>query len=243
MSMTSSAPTRVAIVDGHSFVRAGLRVALSGAGMDVVGEAGDVDAATVLIQREQPDVAIVETALHNGNIVDRIREWRELTRVLVLSGLVSSTSQAFANGAHGVALKSERVSSIIEAVRTVARGTRYVAPVLQWKGDARIDPLNELSAREHQVFDLVIGGFSTENVAAMLGIAPHTVETHRSRINRKLDAHSAADLVRLAALRGLLRDGAVRDESCGSPEQRTSRTSSRDSPGGARRRNRRKLPP
>jgi DNA-binding NarL/FixJ family response regulator len=204
--MNDSHSTRVVLLDGHSFVRTGLQQSLRDAGMRVVGEADDAAVVTAIIGREHPDVTVVETALPNGDVTDRIAGWAQHTRVLVLSGFAARASRALACGAHGFALKSERIGHIVDAVRTVARGARYLSPALSSTYRAQVDPLEELTAREQEVFELVIEGFSTDAVALKLGIAAKTVESHRARINRKLDAHCAADLIRFAALRGLLRE-------------------------------------
>ena len=101
------------------------------------------------------------------------------------------------------------------AIRTVARGETYLAPQvsgfvvsdyrrLRNGAEGARSPLATLTAREREIFELCIQGNPTAQIARQLSISPRTVETHRGRILRKLNAHSAVDLVRLAARWGLL---------------------------------------
>jgi DNA-binding NarL/FixJ family response regulator len=115
---------------------------------------------------------------------------------------------AFEAGATGYAVKTEVPSSIVEAIRAVARGELYVSPsiprsVLEMPRRSA-DPLSGLSTREREVFGLVVRGLSNDNVARELDISIKTVQTHRSKINQKLGLHSTGDLIRFAALRGLI---------------------------------------
>ena len=123
-----------------------------------------------------------------------------------------SVSDALEAGVRGYACKSQPASEVVEAIREVARGHSYLAPqladtVLPMPGKRRPRPLDKLTAREREVFDLTVAGRSTRDVATELVISPRTVETHRARILRKLEAHSALDLVRMAASWGMLNGG------------------------------------
>jgi DNA-binding NarL/FixJ family response regulator len=197
----------IVLVDDHEIFRAGLRAELTARGMRVVGEAADGDAACEIIERTTPDVAIIDVMLpgRDGILVARqVRERVPDCRLLMLSAFGTHAAEAFAAGAHGYALKDQPPSSIVDAVRAVARGERYVAPKIAGSGGASSDPLRQLSSREREVFRLVVDGMSTDRIATTLGIAPKTVESHRASINRKLDVHSSAELVRFAATRGML---------------------------------------
>jgi two-component system response regulator NreC len=138
-------------------------------------------------------------------------------RVLALS-MVSDeahVADALQAGVLGYACKSQSAAEVMEAIRTVARGETYLAPQvsgfvvsdyrrLRNGPEASRSPLATLTAREREIFELCIQGNPTAQIAKQLGISPRTVETHRGRILRKLNAHSAVDLVRLAARWGLL---------------------------------------
>jgi DNA-binding NarL/FixJ family response regulator len=111
-------------------------------------------------------------------------------------------------GAAGYALKTQVATEIIEAIRHALAGIRYLPPqVSQDAVDSELaraqdGPLNRMTRREREVFELVIRGFSNDEIASRLYIARRTVETHRQRIIKKLSAHSVAEMQRLAARYG-----------------------------------------
>jgi DNA-binding NarL/FixJ family response regulator len=124
-------------------------------------------------------------------------------------------AQALAAGALGWASKEQDAAELFSAIRTVASGKPYLAPTLshfdldqytriQRDGKSNSTPLAPLTAREKEVFELVIRGMPNDAIAGTLAISRRTVETHRSRILHKLHAHSVADLMRFAARHGLL---------------------------------------
>ena len=117
----------------------------------------------------------------------------------------------------GYALKEQPLAEIVDAMRKAAAGERYLSPRLGPVPTVRTrapqegrDPaagLDQLSRREREIFCLIIQGTSSRDIAQSLCISLKTVETHRSHINRKLGVHSPAELIRLAALKGLLVPG------------------------------------
>jgi two-component system response regulator NreC len=132
-------------------------------------------------------------------------------RVLIYTALTDSRSaiEALAAGADGFALKTDGVEELLSAIRTVTQGQRYLSPAVELALRGEGAPvqgmqLSVLSAREREIFDLVITGYSNQKLAAELFISVKTVETHRGSINKKLAVHSTGQLVRFAALNGLL---------------------------------------
>src|SRR5439155_1497571 len=124
-------------------------------------------------------------------------------------------SDALQAGVHGYACKTQSAEEVIDAIRSVARGETYLAPQvssfvvadyrdLRRGGQGARSPLATLTAREREIFEMAIAGMSTPSIARQLTISPRTVETHRCRILRKLNAHSVVDLVRMAASWGML---------------------------------------
>ncbi len=131
-------------------------------------------------------------------------------------------AHALAAGAAGYALKDQSADAVIEAIRTVARGQKYLSPRISRfglddelhqrgngseNGNGKVGaggPVDALSPREREVFDLLVRGLSNDAVATRLCISVKTVETHRAHILKKLTLHSIADLVRFAARNGLL---------------------------------------
>jgi DNA-binding NarL/FixJ family response regulator len=207
---------RVVLVDDHAAFRESFRIALSvQGGCEVVAEAADAAEGRLALERHSPDVAIVDLLLPTVDGISLIRDLKRAgapTPVLVLtmSDGALSLRDAFSAGAGGYALKEQPLTEVIEAVRTVARGERYISPRLSTLllGDAPLEGLDALSRREREIFRCVVQGLSNREIAKALFISVKTVQTHRSHINRKLDAHSTADLVRLAARHGLIIGGA-----------------------------------
>jgi len=163
---------------------------------------------------------VLDLTLPDGDGVAATREIirREpRARVLILTMQTNElfVSRALAAGASGFAIKSQGPQEILQAIRSVAAGERYVSPQFTEKlspGNGRpasgnaasSDPLEPLSRREREVCDLVLRGLSNQGIADALCISIKTVETHRARINQKLGVHSTGQLIRLAALQGLI---------------------------------------
>ncbi len=212
----------LALVDDHQVFREGLRAIVSTQpDVSVVGEAASAREAYALLDDLKPDVIVMDVSLPGVCGVTATREVlrREPgARVLVLSmhAEPERAADALAAGAMGYALKEQAASALIEAIRTVGLGQRYLAPELprgaiedrvRQQGSASgDDPLFPLSPREKEVFRLAVRGFSNVGIAEELCISIKTVETHRTRINRKLSAHGTADLIRYAAQHGLALD-------------------------------------
>ena len=214
-------PIRVLLVDDHSLFRDGLR-ALLATEKDyvVVGQASDARSATELARTALPDIAVLDIELPGANGIALARDVMRICRrcrVLMLTMHQGEhyVIQALDSGVAGYALKSQSPVEVLEALHALARGNTYLAPTIpQWiverqsrkrRGESVPgDPLDELSRREREVFDLVVRGFTNEAVSKELGISVKTVETHRARINRKLGVHSPGELVRFAAVRGLV---------------------------------------
>jgi DNA-binding NarL/FixJ family response regulator len=127
--------------------------------------------------------------------------------VLTMHRTPDHVVRAFAAGASGYALKEQDALEVIDAIRAVAAGRRYLAPAIRpgvLEGADHQSHLEELTVREREVFDLILQSRSNRDIAGYLCISVKTVETHRAAINRKLGAHSTADLVRIAARLGLI---------------------------------------
>jgi two-component system response regulator NreC len=210
----------VALVDDHPLFREGLRTVLSAqADVEVVAEACNSRQACLMASASKPAVVVIDMTLPDGDGIAATQEilrQAPRTRVLMLTMHTSEffVSRAFAAGVSGYAVKTQAPEEILDAIRTVARGETYLAPkfshLFARQNDARRtpivsnSPLEELSRREREIFDLIVRGFTNEGMAGALSISVKTVETHRSHINRKLRVHSTGELIRLAALHGLI---------------------------------------
>jgi DNA-binding NarL/FixJ family response regulator len=203
---------RVAVVDDHPVFRNGLKALLGEQhDFEVVGEGGDAPDAYALADSMRPDVMVLDVNLPGANGIDAAREIKRRapsTRILMLSmyndaGRVAS---ALAAGASGYALKGDSPMVVLDAVRAVGRGERWVPPSMGTALDHRVGdgPLGSLSQREREVFNLLVRGFSNRSAANELSISVKTVETHRTAIHRKLGVHSVAQLMRYAAINNLI---------------------------------------
>lgn len=205
---------RVVIIDEHTLFREGLKALLAQhEDLQVVGEAGDARVAYDLVEEVEPDVVLMAIELAG---IDGIAATREVlrrvprTRVLMVSRHESEQliAEATAAGADGYVLKNQTSSELFLAIRHVHEGIPHFpkpsSSRMRRGSDIVPGPLSALSKREREVFNLVVRGFSNAAVATELRISIKTVETHRAKLNRKLDVHSTADLVRLAAHHGLV---------------------------------------
>ena len=210
---------RVYVVDDEPLIREGLRHMLGAEpGIEVVGEAATARDAFAGIERTRPDVVLMDLDLPGMDGAAAVRDLRvraPKARVLVLTihDRLRDALDALAAGAIGFALKTEPLDALVAAIRQVAAGVGYIAPSLaplvdRLRSDesrASDDVLGTLTTREREVFNLLAGGTSVIAIARELCVSRKTVDTHVTRIYRKLGCHRVADIVRFAAVHGLLR--------------------------------------
>ena len=220
----TNSQTRIVIADGHALVR-GAITALLGAEDDitVAGVARDSEEAFAVIERERPDVVLIDLDLPGADALETTRQIfssaaLEDVRVIVLSPSDEDDQLfgALRAGASGFLVKDTEPTELLEAVRAVARGEallsrgvtrRLIAEVASQSDRYRPSPeeLDELTAREREVMALVARGLSNQEIAARLVISLATAKTHVSRALRKVDARDRAQLVALAYETGLVR--------------------------------------
>jgi len=207
---------QLVLVDDHPVIRDALRgvFALRNPPIEVVGEAGSAREAISVVETAQPDLVLMDLLLPGSNGVFAIRDLRRVgprTRILIYTALTEPAFavDAIAAGAHGYVVKSDPVEELLSAIERVERGQMYLSPTIKRYMDG-VRPgdtsagLAALSKREREIFDLIVQGRTTVELASQLFISVKTVETHRSRINKKLGVHSTAQLIRFAALNGLV---------------------------------------
>lgn len=203
---------RITITDDHAIVREGLAALLSTrTDMEIVGEASTGRQTLDLVQRTQPDVAIIDLALPDIDgfeVVEQLRTLAPQTAVVLLTMHRSRqhVRRAFALGVSAYVLKESAGADLIEAVRAAHQKRRYISPTL---ADVLLEqdepsPLERLSERERQVLVRVVRGMSSAEIAEELHLSPKTVETYRSRIMDKLDIHDIPGLVKFAIQEGLI---------------------------------------
>jgi DNA-binding NarL/FixJ family response regulator len=207
---------RVVLVAAEPVFRLGFRgVIESSSDLRLVAEVADARAAFRAIDVEKPDLVVMDIALPGMSGVNATREvCRRLpgARVLLMADWARERDviDGFAAGAQGFMLKSEPPETMLTAMRTVARGGRSLTPEVRGvkvEGHPRTksDLLTSLTVRERDVLDLIVKGWRSRDIARELCVSIKTIETHRTRINRKLCCRSSADLIRFAADNGLLR--------------------------------------
>ncbi|MDB4970372.1 MAG: DNA-binding response regulator, LuxR family protein [Myxococcales bacterium] len=206
---------RVFIADDHAIVRHGLRELISSTtDMKVVGEATDgrqlLNAAPTL----ECDVVILDLSLPKVNgpeVLRRIKQERPSLNILVLT-MYPEDQYAVAllrSGASAYLCKDRPSTELLEAIRRVAAGGTYFTETIAQRfltgpNDKDAPPHAALTAREHQVFTLVIQGRTGAEIAAELDLTAGTVSNHVAKIKEKLGAHSLAEIVRYAYRAGLI---------------------------------------
>jgi DNA-binding NarL/FixJ family response regulator len=207
---------RVVIADDHDIVRSGLRQMISGqADMKVVAECRTGGEVLTSLRSESCDVLLLDLSLPDMSGLDvlkQIKAHHEDVSVLVVSGYPESQfgMNVLRAGASGFVSKGVEEAEILRALRTVARGHRYVGAELadQLVSGAQGDP-NEprhsvLSEREFQIFCKLAEGTSVSEIAARLFLSVKTISTYRSRILDKMAMKSNADITYYAIKNGLL---------------------------------------
>lgn len=207
---------RVLVVDDHAVVRSGLRRVLD-AEKDIktVGEAANAERAVFEAIEHKPDVVLMDVVMPGKSGIEGMPALLKAApevKVLILSMQDDPryVREAFEAGASGYVLKEAADTDVVEAVRAVASGERYVHPTLgarlvaaatEERKRAESDPLSE---REREVLRLLALGHTNQEIAALLYISVRTAETHRAHIMQKLSLSSRAELVRYALDHGLI---------------------------------------
>jgi DNA-binding NarL/FixJ family response regulator len=207
---------RLAIADDHAIVRRGMRqIVAEGGDIEIVGEAADYGELSALLRRHACDVLLLDIAMPGKNgieILKSVRAQYPRLRVLVLSMYPEElyALRALRAGAAGYLTKSSAPEKLLEAIRQVAAGRRYITPQLAEALAERIAepaerPLHEaLTDREFQVLRLLAAGRRLSEVAAELALSPKTVSVYRARVLEKLRVRTNAELARYAVEHRLL---------------------------------------
>ena len=222
---------RVLVVDDHAVVRSGLRRVLDAEDdIETVGEAPDAERAVFEVLEQKPDVVLLDVVMPGKSgieIIPTLRQNAPEVKVLVLSMQDDPhyVREAFEAGASGYVLKEAADTEVVDAVRAVAAGERYVHPALgarlvqaeaEERRRAEEDPLSD---REREVLRLLALGHTNQEIAKTLFISVRTAETHRAHIMQKLGLSSRAELVRYALERGAAR-GLTLERGCNLPGPR-----------------------
>jgi DNA-binding NarL/FixJ family response regulator len=211
---------KVLLADDHAVVRDGLRVLLEAqSDISVVENAANGRQAVRLALQLHPDVVVMDIAMPELNGIEatqQIHDASPSTQVLILS-MHSTTEHIFRAlraGARGYLLKDSAGTEVVDAVRAVHAGRRYLSQKIAStvlddyiSERHRSSPLDSLSPRERQILQLVAEGKSSAEVAALLFLSPKTVDTYRSRMMQKLSIGDLPTLVKFAIQHGVTQLG------------------------------------
>ena len=208
----------VGIVDDHTIFRTGLRAELED-GLEVLGEAGSVEAAIQMIEDTEPDVVLLDVHMPDGGGVEVIRQVAAIRPgqkflALSVSDAPEDVVQIVRAGARGYVTKSISGEDLIDAVVRVNEGDAVFSPQLagfvldafatQLQAPEADPELDQLTAREQEVMRLLARGYAYKEIARRLTISVKTVETHASAVLRKLQLSNRNELTRWAADRRIL---------------------------------------
>lgn len=207
---------RILLAEDHETVRQGLKLLIDAQkDMEVVGEAGDGDAAVERAKALHPDVAVVDIAMprSNGLTAARgIKACAPATEIVALTRYADTAyvKELLAVGATGYVLKQSASSELLRAIRAASRGERHLDASLLERDLARAERLRSrragspITEREREVLRLMALGHSNKEIALVLDVSVKTVEVHKANAMRKLELAGRIDVIKYAILQGWL---------------------------------------
>jgi DNA-binding NarL/FixJ family response regulator len=211
--MPVSVRRRILLVDDHPFMRAGLAQLIDRQpDMVVCGEAGNPSEAIQAIAKNKPDLVLTDLTMPGRSGLEFVKDLRATdasAAILVVSmhDEVVYAERALRAGARGYIMKEAGGENLLAAIRQVLRGEVYVSPrmssrILEDLSARRprgsTSPIEKLTDREFEIFQLIGQGKSTRDIAEQLHLSPKTVDVHRSHIKEKLELKDATSLIRHA---------------------------------------------
>ena len=211
---------RVLVADDHAIIREGLRVMLGNQpDREVVGVATNGREAVQLVEKQEPDIAVIDLSMPELNGIEANQQMlprHPHITVIVLS--IHETKpyvyRALKAGARGYLIKETAGLEVVDAVRAVYRGERYLsqriadlltnASFRNLETSIEVSPLETLSSREREILQLVAEGKTSQEIAERLSISPKTVDTYRSRLMHKIRVEDVAGLVKFAIQHGVI---------------------------------------
>ena len=214
------AKVRIVLAEDHTILREGLRALLTAdPNFEITGEAADGRAAVRLVEKQIPDLILMDLSMPRMTGMDAIREIKKRypqTKIIALTvhkteEYLRTTLQA---GADGYVLKDATHDELMMAIQSVLKGKTYLSPGVSGRviegylegKESQMPPstLGLLSQREREVLKLIAEGYKNKEIATDLCISLKTVEKHRANLMKKLDLHNAAALTAYAIEQGLI---------------------------------------
>lgn len=209
---TRNGTTRLMIVDDHPLVRSGIRSLIQlEDDLDVCGEAEDHAGALEIIAAGQPDLVLVDISLKNSNGLNLLRDIAQnypqvMTLAVSMHDEYTYAFRCLKAGAKGYIMKQEGTEKILEAIRCVLAGKTYLSSAMTANAVEQLgtgkaagaSPVEVLSNRELELFQLTGQGKEIAEIAEIMGISPRTVEVHRSHIKKKLGLRTSTDIFQAA---------------------------------------------
>lgn len=204
---------RIALIDDHALLRRGLAELINSEDdLEVCGEAADPSSALELIEREQPDLSVVDISLQEGSgleLIKQIKSQHPDVDVIVLSMHDENlyAERTLRAGAKGYVNKEAAADTVIKAIREVLAGRVYLSDRMSDRILHRIvdrdampeeSPIDTLSDRELEVLELIGRGLTTRQIARQLHLSRKTIDTYRDHLKTKLQLNTANELVRYA---------------------------------------------
>ncbi len=205
--------SKIILVDDHAVFREGLALIIAQENdMEVCGEFDNAAAALKEVQNLNPAMAIIDISLEGTNGIDLTKSLRARfpkLRVLILSMHKEFlyAERAMRAGANGYIMKQHTRRSLMDAIRHVLNGHTYLSDAIKehllqgisaTHSGKTISPVERLSDREYEIFQLIARGYGTRQIAENLNLSPKTVETHREHIRQKLNVQTSFELVQYA---------------------------------------------
>lgn len=212
----SSIKAKVLLVDDHRMVRTGLKSLLEGIdGIEVIGEASDGEEAIRVTREKNPDVVLMDVQMPG---IGGLEATRRLVHVnpdikviaITVYGEEPFPSRLLQAGAAGYITKGSGIDEVVQAIRKVMAGQRYISPeiaqqlALKRVSDEEENPFDHLSERELQIMMMITRGTKVQVISEKLHLSPKTVNSYRYRIFEKLAIESDVELTHMAIRHGLL---------------------------------------
>ena len=206
----------IVLVDDHAVVRAGVRRLLEQETLfEVIGEAESGEKAYKIFGELKPDVMVMDLSMPGMGGLESIRRIlmrHERARILVLSMHedLSFANQALKLGAKGYLIKNALGDDLVKSIQMVAKGEIFLSDEIAKKMAMQSisgaeDPIDELSAREFEIFRLLAEGLEIDAIAATLNISSKTVSNYQTMIKQKLNINTAVELIRYAIKTGVIK--------------------------------------